>query len=69
MTVAKIPKNILQKMDSYSEYTKASINSYMNTMTMYNITITTDEGLKIRLEPNSESDPNRVYYIEGTITL
>lgn len=69
MTVAKIPKNILQKMDSYSEYTKASINSYMNTMTMYNITITTDEGLKIRLEPNSESDPNKVYYIEGTITL
>lgn len=69
MTVAKIPKNILQKMDSYSEYTKASINSYMNTMTMYNITITTDESLKIRLEPNSESDPNRVYYIEGTITL
>lgn len=69
MTVAKIPKNILQKTDSYSEYTKASINSYMNTMTMYNITITTDEGLKIRLEPNSESDPNRVYYIEGTITL
>lgn len=69
MTFAKIPTNISQKMNTYADYTKVSINSYLNTMAIYNITITTDGSCDIKLEPNSQIDSGRLYYIEGTISL
>ena len=69
MVFAKLPTNISQKISGYTQYTKASINSYNNTMTIYNITLNLNGELKITLEPNSTADSNSVYYIEGTITL
>ncbi|MBW4837584.1 MAG: BppU family phage baseplate upper protein [Staphylococcaceae bacterium] len=69
MVFAKLPTNISQKISGYMQYTKASINSYTNTLTTYNITLTPNGELKITLEPDSEVDSNAVYYIEGTISL
>lgn len=69
MVFAKLPTNISQKISGYMQYTKASINSYTNTLTIYNITLTSNGELKITLEPDSEADSNAVYYIEGTISL
>lgn len=69
MVFAKLPTNILQKISGYTQYTKASINSYINTMTIYNITLNSNGELKITLEPNSTVDSNSVYSIEGTISL
>lgn len=69
MVFAKLPTNISQKISGYTQYTKASINSYINTMTIYNITLNSNGELKITLEPNSTVDSNSVYSIEGTITL
>lgn len=69
MVFAKLPTNISQKISGYMQYTKASINSYTNTLTIYNITLTPNGELKITLEPDSEVDSNAVYYIEGTISL
>lgn len=69
MVFAKLPTNISQKISGYTQYTKASINSYPNTMTIYNITLNSNGELKITLEPNSTVDSNSVYSIEGTITL
>lgn len=69
MVFAKLPTNISQKISGYTQYTKASINSYNNTMTIYNITLNSNGELKITLEPNSTVDSSRLYYIEGTITL
>lgn len=69
MVFAKLPTNISQKISGYTQYTKASINSYINTMTIYNITLNLNGELKITLEPNSTVDSSRLYYIEGTITL
>ncbi|WP_053037778.1 phage baseplate upper protein [Staphylococcus haemolyticus] len=69
MVFAKLPTNISQKISGYTQYTKASINSYINTMTIYNITLNSNGELKITLEPNSTVDSNSVYPIEGTITL
>ncbi|TJX83627.1 BppU family phage baseplate upper protein [Staphylococcus haemolyticus] len=68
MVFAKLPTNISQKISGYTQYTKASINSYTNTMTIYNITLNSNGELKITLEPNSTVDSNSVYSIEGTIT-
>ena len=68
MVFAKLPTNISQKISGYTQYTKASINSYINTMTIYNITLNSNGELKITLEPNSTADSNSVYSIEGTIT-
>ncbi|AFD22209.1 tail protein [Staphylococcus phage StB27] len=69
MVFAKLPTNISQKISGYTQYTKASINSYINMMTIYNITLNLNGELKITLEPNSTVDSNSVYSIEGTITL
>lgn len=69
MVFAKLPTNISQKISGYTQYTKASINSYINTMTIYNITLNSNGELKITLEPNSTVDSNSVYSIEGTISL
>lgn len=69
MVFAKLPTNISQKISGYTQYTKASINSYTNTMTIYNITLNSNGELKITLEPNSTVDSNSVYSIEGTISL
>lgn len=69
MVFAKLPTNISQKISGYTQYTKASINSYINTMTIYNITVNLNGELKITLEPNSTVDSNSVYSIEGTISL
>ena len=69
MVFAKLPTNISQKISGYTQYTKASINSNTNTMTIYNITLNSNGELKITLEPNSTVDSNSVYSIEGTITL
>lgn len=69
MVFAKLPTNISQKISGYTQYTKASINSYLNTMTIYNITLNSNGELKITLEPNSTVDSNSVYSIEGTISL
>lgn len=69
MVFAKLPTNISQKISGYTQYTKASINSYTNTMTIYNITLNSNGEIKITLEPNSTVDSNSVYSIEGTITL
>lgn len=69
MVFAKLPTNISQKISGYTQYTKASINSYINTMTIYNITLNSNGELKITLEPNSTADTLTLYYIEGTITL
>lgn len=69
MAFAKLPTNISQKISGYTQYTKASINSYTNTMTIYNITLNPNGELKITLEPNRTVDSNSVYSIEGTITL
>lgn len=69
MVFAKLPTNISQKISGYTQYTKASINSYTNTMTIYNITLNSNGELKITLEPNSTVDSNSVYSIEGTIAL
>ncbi|WNM55041.1 tail fiber protein [Staphylococcus phage S-CoN_Ph25] len=69
MVFAKLPTNISQKISGYTQYTKASINSYLNTMTIYNITLNPNGELKITLESNSTVDSNSVYSIEGTISL
>lgn len=69
MVFAKLPTNISQKISGYTQYTKASINSYINTMTIYNITLNSNGELKITLEPNSTADTLTLYYIEGTISL
>lgn len=69
MVFAKLPTNISQKISGYTQYTKASINSYINTMTIYNITLNSNGELKITLEPNSTADTLTPYYIEGTISL
>ena len=69
MVFAKLPTNISQKIRSYAEYSKVDINPYMNTSAIYNITITTSGELKITFEPNSKSEINAPYYIEGTISL
>lgn len=69
MVFAKLPTNISRKISGYTQYTKASINSYTNTMTIYNITLNSNGEPKITLEPNSTVDSNSVYSIEGTITL
>ena len=69
MAFAKLPTNISQKISGYTQYTKASINSYTNTMTIYNITLNPNGELKITLEPNSTADTLTPYYIEGTISL
>lgn len=69
MVFAKLPTNISQKISGYTQYTKASINSYTNTMTIYNITLNSNGELKITFEPNSTINPNESYSIEGTITL
>lgn len=69
MVFAKLPTNISQKISGYTQYTKASINSYTNTLTIYNIILNSNGELKIALEPNSTVDSNSVYSIEGTITL
>lgn len=69
MVFAKLPTNISQKIRSYAEYSKVDINPYMNTSAIYNITITTSGELKITFEPNSKSETNTPYYIEGTISL
>lgn len=69
MVFAKLPTNISQKISEYTQYTKASINSYTNTLTIYNIILNSNGELKIALEPNSTVDSNSVYSIEGTITL
>ncbi|WHI79026.1 BppU family phage baseplate upper protein [Staphylococcus hominis] len=69
MVFAKLPTNISQKISGYTQYTKASINSYINMMTIYNITLNLNGELEITLEPNSTVDSNSVYSIEGTITL
>lgn len=69
MVFAKLPTNISQKISGYVQYTKASINSYTNTLTVYNITLNSNGELKITLDPNGEVDTNGVYYIEGTILL
>ena len=69
MVFAKLPTNISKKISGYTQYTKASINSYINTMTIYNITLNSNGELKITLEPNSTADTLTPYYIEGTISL
>lgn len=69
MVFAKLPTNISQKISGYTQYTKASISSYINTMTIYNITLNLNGELKITLEPNSTADTLTPYYIEGTISL
>lgn len=69
MVFAKLPTNISRKISGYSEYSKVDINPYINTLAIYNITITTYGELKITLEPNSAVDSNGVYSIEGTISL
>lgn len=69
MVFAKLPTNISKKISGYTQYTKASINSYTNTLTIYNITLNSNGELKITLEPNSTVDSNSVYSIEGTKTL
>lgn len=69
MAFAKLPTNISKKISGYTQYTKASINSYINTMTIYNITLNPNGELKITLEPNSTADTLTPYYIEGTISL
>lgn len=69
MVFAKLPTNISQKISGYTQYTKASISSYINTMTIYNITLNSNGELKITLEPNSTADTLTPYYIEGTISL
>ncbi|WP_145422751.1 BppU family phage baseplate upper protein [Staphylococcus haemolyticus] len=65
----KLPTNISQKISSYAEYSKVNINSYLNTSTIYNITVTSSGELKITFDPNSTLDSNTAYYIDGTITL
>lgn len=69
MVFAKLPTNISQQISGYVQYTKASINSYSNTLTVYNITLNSNGELKITLDPNGEVNTNGVYYIEGTISL
>lgn len=69
MTFSKLPTNILQKINSYAEYSKVKINPYTNTSSIYNITMTTSGELKITFEPNSTVDASSPYYIEGTISL
>lgn len=69
MTFAKLPTNVSQKMNSYSEYAKVSINSYTNMKVIYNITIAPNGDLKITLEPNSEVKTDTVYYIDGILSL
>ncbi|MBE7295270.1 phage baseplate upper protein [Staphylococcus haemolyticus] len=69
MVFAKLPTNISQKIRSYAEYSKVKINSYMNTSSIYNITVITSGELKITFEPNSTVDASSPYYIEGTISL
>lgn len=69
MEFAKLPTNISNKIRSYAEYSKVKINSYMNTSSIYNITVITSGELKITFEPNSTVDASSPYYIEGTITL
>lgn len=67
--VCKVTNEHFTKISGYTQYTKASINSYINTMTIYNITLNSNGELKITLEPNSTVDSNSVYSIEGTISL
>lgn len=69
MTFASLPTNISQKISSYAEYSKVKINPYMNTSSIYNITVITSGELKITFEPNSTVDASSPYYIEGTISL
>ena len=69
MAFANLPTNISDKISSYAEYSKVKINPYMNTSAIYNITMTTSGKLEIAFEPNSTSDVNSPYYIEGTIAL
>ena len=69
MVFAKLPTNISQKISGYMQYTKAGIDSYTNTLTIYNIILNSNGELKIILEPDSEIDSSRVYYIEGTMSL
>ena len=51
------------------EYTKASINSYLNTTIVYNVTLNSDGRLILTTDPNIKADRNAIYYIDGTLSL
>ena len=51
------------------EYTKASINSYTNTMVVYNVTLNSNGELILTTDPNIKADRNGLYYIDGILSL
>ena len=65
---SQLPKDIV-KIDSFMEYTKASINSYTNTMVVYNVTLNSNGELILTTEPNIKADRNGLYYIDGILSL
>lgn len=66
---SQLPENIVKKIDSFMEYTKASINSYLNTTIVYNVTLNSDGRLILTTDPNIKADRNAIYYIDGTLSL
>lgn len=66
---SQLPKDIVKKIDSFMEYTKASINSYTNTMVVYNVTLNSNGELILTTEPNIKADRNGLYYIDGILSL
>lgn len=66
---SQLPKDIVKKIDSFMEYTKASINSYLNTTIVYNVTLNSDGRLILTTDPNIKADRNAIYYIDGTLSL
>lgn len=66
---SQLPKDIVKKIDSFMEYTKASINSYTNTMVVYNVTLNSNGELILTTDPNIKADRNGLYYIDGILSL
>ena len=66
---SQLPKDIVKKIDSFMEYTKASINSYTNTMVVYNVTLNSNGELILTTDPNIKADRNGLYYIDGMLSL